>query len=205
VSESTTALLLIGLLVAFAVMLAATWRRLQRLQVERTREWEAQLVAETQLAGESSRRLAAAEAELAAVRDEIAALRHTLRERDTEIGNLRGLAEESSRLREENAALRAQSAAYRQILVDVENHAPPPILAGAADDLKLIVGVGPVLERLLQKHGVTTFRQIAHWTDRDIDEFDVRLAEFHGRVRRDDWVTQARELHYQKYGERLAK
>ena len=39
-------------------------------------------------------------------------------------------------------------------------------------------------------------------TERDIDDFDARLPEFHGRVRRDDWVTQARELHLSKYGER---
>ncbi len=204
-SEGTTALFLVGLVVAFALVLAASWRRLQRLQAERARDWEAQLVAETQRAGESSRRLAAAQAEAAALGDEIGALRQALSEREAELRELLPLAEERRRLLEQNAALRAESAEYRQILVDVENHAPPPILAGATDDLKLIVGVGPVLERLLHKYGVTTFRQIANWGDRDIDEFDVRLEEFHGRVRRDDWVTQARELHYQKYGERLAK
>ena len=36
----------------------------------------------------------------------------------------------------------------------------------------------------------------------DIDEFDARLPEFPGRIRRDAWVTQSRELHYTKYGER---
>jgi predicted flap endonuclease-1-like 5' DNA nuclease len=73
------------------------------------------------------------------------------------------------------------------------------------DDLKLIVGIGPVLERMLHRLGVSTFRQIAHWSDREIDEIDAKLPEFPGRIRRDGWVTQARELHQSKYGETPAR
>ncbi|MBK9703936.1 MAG: hypothetical protein IPO75_11000 [Betaproteobacteria bacterium] len=73
----------------------------------------------------------------------------------------------------------------------------------APDDLKLVVGVGPVLERLLHQLGITSYRQIARWSERDIDEFDARLAEFPGRIRRDGWVTQARALHQSKYGETI--
>jgi predicted flap endonuclease-1-like 5' DNA nuclease len=82
---------------------------------------------------------------------------------------------------------------------------PPPLLDSPTtpDDLKLIVGVGPVMERMLYQLGITTYRQIARWTDRDIDEIDARLPEFPGRIRRDEWVTQARALHQSKYGEAL--
>ena len=69
------------------------------------------------------------------------------------------------------------------------------------DDLKLIVGIGPVLERMLRNLGIGTFRQIARWTPRDIAEFDAKLPEFPGRIVRDQWVTQARALHESKYGE----
>ena len=63
---------------------------------------------------------------------------------------------------DELAPARAETARYRQLVVDLENNAPPPLLGpGAPDDLKLIVGVGPVLERMLQQLGVTTYRQIA--------------------------------------------
>ncbi len=48
---------------------------------------------------------------------------------------------------------------------------------------------------MLQQLGITTYRQIARWTERDIDEFDAKLPEFPGRIRRDGWVTQARALH----------
>jgi len=100
------------------------------------------------------------------------------------------------------ADARDETARYRQLLVELESNAPPPLLdsPGAPDDLKLIVGIGPVLERMLQQLGIHSYRQIARWTERDIDEFDARLPEFPGRIRRDAWVTQARELHHSKYG-----
>jgi predicted flap endonuclease-1-like 5' DNA nuclease len=101
------------------------------------------------------------------------------------------------------AAVREETARFRQLVVDIENNAPPPILLGTnePDDLKLIVGVGPVLERMLHNLGIGTFRQIARWTERDIAEFDAKLPEFPGRIVRDQWVTQARALHQSKYGE----
>jgi len=133
-----------------------------------------------------------------------AALRRKLVTADAERGALAAFAEERRTLLRELATARGEVARYRQVVVDLENDAPPPILGGpgAPDDLKLIVGIGPALERMLQQLGIGTYRQIARWTEHDIDEFDARLPEFPGRIRRDAWVTQARELHYNKYGER---
>ncbi len=113
-------------------------------------------------------------------------------------------AEDRHRLFARLADAHAETARYRQIVVDIERNAPPPLLdaPGTPDDLKLIVGVGPALERMLYQLGVTNYRQIARWSERDIDEIDARLAEFPGRIRRDAWVTQARALHQSKYGER---
>jgi predicted flap endonuclease-1-like 5' DNA nuclease len=115
------------------------------------------------------------------------------------------LADEHNRLLAECEQARAEVARYREIVVDLENNALPPLLDGPNmfDDLKLIVGVGPVLERMLHRLGITTFRQIARWSERDIDEFDAKLPEFPGRIRRDAWVTQARALHEAKFGEPL--
>jgi predicted flap endonuclease-1-like 5' DNA nuclease len=114
-------------------------------------------------------------------------------------------AREREQLFRELADARAETARYRQVVIDIETNAPPPILAGIGepDDLKLIVGVGPVLERMLHNLGVTTFRQIARWTERDIAEFDAKLPEFPGRIERDQWVTQARALHESKFGQGL--
>lgn len=66
--------------------------------------------------------------------------------------------------------------------------------AGQADDLKLIKGVGPVLEAMLNDIGIWHFDQIAAWKARDIAFVDGRLHGFKGRITRDGWVAQAREL-----------
>ena len=132
---------------------------------------------------------------------ETAMLRRGQVARDAALVHLTDLAADRRRLHGELAAARTESARYRQLVVDLENNAPPPFFGvGAPDDLKLIVGVGPVLERMLQQLGVTTYRQIARWGEHDIDEFDAKLPEFPGRIRRDGWVTQARALHASKYG-----
>jgi predicted flap endonuclease-1-like 5' DNA nuclease len=118
---------------------------------------------------------------------------------------IRSYESEASKLRAALDASTAEARRYRRLVIDLENNAPPPLLDSPTtpDDLKLIVGVGPVMERMLYQLGVTTYRQIARWTDRDIDEIDARLPEFPGRIRRDEWVTQARALHQSKYGEAL--
>ena len=88
---------------------------------------------------------------------------------------------ERQRLADELAPRARETARYRQLIVDIENNAPSPLMGpDAPDDLKLIVGVGPVLERMLHQLGVTTFRQIAYWSERDIDEIDAKLPEFPG-------------------------
>lgn len=119
-----------------------------------------------------------------------------------ELAHLRELSDERTALFRALADARAETARYRQIVVDLERNAPPPLLdaPGTPDDLKLIVGVGPVIERMLYQMGIATYRQIARLTERDIDEIEARLREFPGRIRRDGWVTQARALHVGKYG-----
>ena len=137
---------------------------------------------------------------------EIAALRRALVTSEAERGQLDTFAEDRRELLRALAEALGETARYRALVVAIEENAPPPLLdgPGAPDDLKLIVGVGPVLERMLHQLGVGSYRQIARWTERDIDEFDARLAEFPGRIRRDGWVTQARALHASKYGETLS-
>jgi predicted flap endonuclease-1-like 5' DNA nuclease len=134
---------------------------------------------------------------------EAARLHEEIAERDAPLERDAEVAQERERLFRDLADARTETARYRQIVVDIENNAPPPILAGVGepDDLKLIVGVGPVLERMLHNLGITTFRQIARWTEREVAEFDAKLPEFPGRIQRDQWVIQARALHESKYGQ----
>jgi len=63
----------------------------------------------------------------------------------------------------------------------------------AKDDLKQIAGIGPKLEESLNAAGITNFAQIANWTKNDIFKFDDLLS-FKGRIEREDWVSQAKNL-----------
>lgn len=65
---------------------------------------------------------------------------------------------------------------------------------GKADDLKLILGIGPKLEALCHSLGFFHFDQIAGWTTNEIAWVDVNLEGFKGRVTRDNWVAQAKIL-----------
>jgi predicted flap endonuclease-1-like 5' DNA nuclease len=134
---------------------------------------------------------------------ENARLRADLVDSQADRPRLEELAEDRRALYAALADARAETARYRALVVEAETNAPSNLLdgPGSPDDLKLIVGVGPMLERMLQQLGVTTYRQVARWTERDIDEFDAKLPEFPGRIRRDLWVVQARALHRSKYGE----
>ena len=61
------------------------------------------------------------------------------------------------------------------------------------DDLRLISGVGPKIEGILNSLGVFTYAQIASWTKAERDWVDGYL-NFRGRIDRDDWVRQAEAL-----------
>jgi predicted flap endonuclease-1-like 5' DNA nuclease len=76
--------------------------------------------------------------------------------------------------------------------------AKPAVLAkareGGPDDLKMIKGVGPVLEKALHETGVFHFDQVAAWTNVDARWFDDNVKGANGRVVRDGWIKQARIL-----------
>ncbi len=61
------------------------------------------------------------------------------------------------------------------------------------DDLSLLSGVGPVLEKKLREAGITTFKQIAELTPEQAQELDKKL-KLGGRIEREEWIEQAREL-----------
>jgi predicted flap endonuclease-1-like 5' DNA nuclease len=68
-----------------------------------------------------------------------------------------------------------------------------PGLDAKSDNLKMISGLGPVLEKTLNSHGVTSFAQIAALTTADIAALEEKL-NFKGRVARDEWIKQAKAL-----------
>ena len=62
------------------------------------------------------------------------------------------------------------------------------------DDLQLIKGVGPAIEKTLNDMGFFRLQQIADMTEYDIDRVAERLRGFHSRIYRENWIGQAREL-----------
>ena len=62
------------------------------------------------------------------------------------------------------------------------------------DDLKLISGVGPFIEKKLNSIGIYTFSQISKFSKQDIEDVTELIKFFPGRIERDDWVKQAKKL-----------
>jgi len=81
----------------------------------------------------------------------------------------------------------------------VETAAEPVVEAvveqtqSAADDLTLLVGIGPKLAASLAELGVTRFAEIAAWGPAELADFDAKL-NLKGRAERDAWVAQAKRL-----------
>lgn len=68
------------------------------------------------------------------------------------------------------------------------------------DNLQEIVGIGKVFEQTLHELSIFSFRQIANFDISDVARVNAELKDFKGRMEQDDWIGQAKELHYKKYG-----
>jgi len=83
----------------------------------------------------------------------------------------------------------------RQPHQSVNNHARGSLARSQNDDLQLIKGVGPAIERTLHDLGIFSFDQIARISESDINRVAERLKGFRSRIYREDWIGQARTLH----------
>jgi large subunit ribosomal protein L21 len=68
-----------------------------------------------------------------------------------------------------------------------------PKKEAVADDVSLISGVGPVLKDKLAEAGITSLKQIATLKKKDVAKLDEELS-LGGRIEREEWVAQAKEL-----------
>ena len=113
----------------------------------------------------------------------LAALERALDARDLRI----------TRLERELAEARARATRVVPALPTTETPAAKAVAAPPlnADDLTRIKGIGKVLSGKLQGLGITTFRQIADFTDDDVARLsrDLKLP---GRIEREKWIEQAR-------------
>ncbi|MFN3834410.1 MAG: 50S ribosomal protein L21 [Glycocaulis sp.] len=66
--------------------------------------------------------------------------------------------------------------------------------AAGNDDLTQLNGVGPAFAKKLNAAGVTSFAQVAAWTDADLDALDAEIAGVKAKAESGEWVKQAKEL-----------
>ena len=71
--------------------------------------------------------------------------------------------------------------------------APAAAATPGADDISLIGGIGPKIHKALTDMGITSFAQIAAWTPADVERIEADIKQ-KGRVAREDWIEQAKEL-----------
>lgn len=62
------------------------------------------------------------------------------------------------------------------------------------DDLTLINGIGPFIEKKLNSIGVFTYEDISNWSDADVEQVTKDIQFFPGRIKQDNWVGQAATL-----------
>ena len=62
------------------------------------------------------------------------------------------------------------------------------------DDLKKIRGIGPHIEKMLKKAGITSYQQISEFSEEDIRLVSDAIGSFPRRINREQWVEQAKEL-----------
>ena len=65
--------------------------------------------------------------------------------------------------------------------------------AAGADDISLIAGIGPKIYAALTDMGITTFAHVAAWTPEDVTRIEADIKQ-KGRVAREEWIEQAKEL-----------
>lgn len=65
---------------------------------------------------------------------------------------------------------------------------------GTKDDLKKISGIGPKYEQTLNSIGIYTFDQVSRMTQEVIKAVEEITNYFPGRIEREDWMSQAKQL-----------
>ena len=210
--------LLIGLLVGLAGGAAAGWSLCSVRVRQRQRNQEAYEAEVVRAAGcardrafeeleQTEERIARLQEEHSRCETKIDGLVKKLRNRDATVETLESDLADSLAANDE----RAQHVRFLETRIDEletsierrdqKDGTPAWLLTGpdgAPDDLTAIRGLGPVLEQRLNTLGIYRFRQLAQMTPENARWIAMKLQVVPGRVRRDRWAEQARELHARK-------
>ncbi|CCD94740.1 conserved hypothetical protein [Bradyrhizobium sp. ORS 375] len=172
---------------------AAAKAEADRLAAEAVAKAEAErLAAEAVAKAEAEAARLAAEATAKAEADRLAAEAAAKAEAERLAADAAASAE-ADRLAAEVAASAAEPALDSSTGADDGRPPALPAPDGTADDLKLIKGIGPKNERILNDIGVHHFSQIAEWSPAHADWVGHHMA-FPGRIEREHWIPQAKLL-----------
>jgi len=167
----------------------------------------AELAQQEQLLQERDRRIGALEGrinDLQELQSEVAGQAKMMGEQEEEISRLRKRLVEvrtALRVRESGHVVARPNGPANQLSLQI-GHAKTANTS-QKDDLKKIHGIGPVIERALNKMGTYTYIQIARWTPTDIAKVARKLETVPERIKRDNWIASAKKQHREKYGEKL--
>ncbi len=142
---------------------------------------------------------------LTEARRQVEALEEELKENQRRYENLK---EEADSIRSTADQLRAELAAEKEreaaLLLkmekdDTRNTGKPksrftPSSWQTRDDLTVISGIGPVIQKKLNEIGIYSFKQIAEFTPGEVEQVTQVLKVFKGRIGRDNWIGQAAAL-----------
>ena len=126
-----------------------------------------------------SERLATKDAELVAMKDEVKAIKKKKITAKTE-STCRPVAKKVSKKKTTRKKVTKRTPAKTQIVIK--------------DDLTKINGIGPKIKTLLYKNDITSFAQIAALKAVDIKILADKLGNFRDRIKRDEWVKQAKKM-----------
>ncbi|MGJ4994977.1 cell envelope biogenesis protein TolA [Bradyrhizobium sp. HKCCYLS3077] len=175
---------------------AAAKAEADRLAAEAAAKAEAdRLAAEAAAKAEADRLAAEAVARAEAEAQRLAAEATAKAEADRVAAEAAAKAEAERVAAEAEAEQFASAVAASSAPTAAADDRPPALPApdGSADDLKLIKGIGPKNERVLNDIGVHHFSQIAEWTPAHADWVGHHMA-FPGRIEREHWIAQAKLL-----------
>lgn len=77
------------------------------------------------------------------------------------------------------------------------------LMKALPDNLRKISGIGEANEQVLNENGITSYAQIATFSEEDEKRCGNKLGAFASRVSREEWVKQAKLLHKEKYDEEI--
>lgn len=139
---------------------------------------------------QTNQRLATIEAKIAALESENENLKSTLSNIETpSVLTLPAISESEDELSAEEKSVKARLEITRLLGDRIEL-----VASNNSDDLKLINGVGPFIEEKLNEIGIYTFKQISQFDSGMINLITDAIQFFPGRIERDQWVDQAKQL-----------